>query len=154
MAEEARQTVLTAAMRLLAVREHSQQELHRKLVQKGHPAELVTDVIRELGAQRLQSDERFVESFISSKRARGQGPKRIQLELQQHNIPVEMTETHLDIQNPDWQRCAEEVRRKKFGADIPEDYPARMKQAKFLEYRGFTHQQIFAILREDEMALT
>lgn len=154
MAEEARQTVLTAAMRLLAAREHSQQELQRKLVQKGHPANIVTDVIEQLAAQRLQSDARFVENFISSKRARGQGPKRIQLELQQHNIPAEMIEMHLDMQHPDWQRCAEDVRRKKFGADIPEDYPARMKQAKFLDYRGFTHQQIFAILREDEMALS
>ncbi len=154
MADDARQTVLTAAMRLLAAREHSRQELQRKLLQKGHPVEVVADVIQQLTSQRLQSDARFVENFISSKRARGQGPKRIQLELQQHNIPVEMMEMYLDMQHPDWQRCAEEVRRKKFGADIPDDYPSRMRQAKFLEYRGFTHQQIFAILRADEMALS
>jgi regulatory protein len=151
MADE-RNTVLMAAMRLLAAREHSRQELIRKLVLKGHPEHIVQDVVAQLVSQHLQSDARFIENFINSKRTRGQGPIRIQLELQQHQLPAGLVEEYLDSRDPLWQRSAEVVRRKKFGADLPSEYTERMRQAKFLEYRGFTHQQIFAILRDDELS--
>lgn len=152
MAKE-RQNALAGAMRLLATREHSQHELQRKLTQKGHAAEWVDEVITQLSAQDLQSDERFVETFINSRRERGQGPKRIQIELQQHQIPPDMIESYLDASDPNWHAAAEKVRSKKFGGAIPNDYKARMQQAKFLEYRGFSHQQIFAIL-DEEIALS
>ena len=146
---DARNAVLAGAMRLLATREHSQSELKRKLIQKGHAAELIDEVIAQLIAQRLQSDERFVENFINSHRERGQGPTRIQLELQQHQIASDIIATHLNARDALWHEYAEKVRRKKFGAAIPDDYQERMRQAKFLEYRGFTHQQIFGLLDED-----
>ena len=143
---EARQGVLAGAMRLLAAREHSQHELRRKLMQKGHAPMLVDEVLTQLHAQGLQSDARFVENFINSRRERGQGPARIQLELQQHQIAPEIIQAQLDSRDAIWRDCAEQVRRKKFGAALPDDYATRMRQAKFLEYRGFTHQQIFALL--------
>jgi len=146
---EARHAVLAGAMRLLATREHSQHELRRKLTQKGHAPVLIDDVMAQLIAQGLQSDARFVDAFINSRRERGQGPTRIQLELQQHQIAPELIQAHLDPRDASWREYAEKVRCKKFGAAIPDDFPARMRQAKFLEYRGFTHQQIFALLAEE-----
>jgi len=154
MVDETRNKVLTAAMRLLAAREHSQQELLRKLVQKGHTAGQVAEVIEQLASQGLQSDIRFVENFINSRRARGQGPRRIQLDLAQHQIPADVVERLLNSRSPVWQQHAEAVRHKKFGAGIPDDYADRMRQAKFLEYRGFTSEQIFAILRQDDLAVS
>lgn len=148
MANE-RNDALAGAMRLLATREHSQHELRRKLTQKGHAAEWVDEVIAQLSAQDLQSDERFVETFINSRRERGQGPTRIQLELQQHQIAPELIANYLDARDAIWHDVAEKVRSKKFGDDLPDDYKERMRQAKFLEYRGFTHQQIFASLDEE-----
>ena len=143
---EAHHAVLAGAMRLLATREHSQQELRRKLIQKGHEPALIDVVMAQLIAQGLQSDARFVDNFINSRRERGQGPTRIQLELQQHQIAPDIIQAQLEPRDPLWRECAEKVRRKKFGAAIPDDYLERMRQAKFLEYRGFTHQQIFALL--------
>ena len=143
---EAHQAVLAGAMRLLATREHSQHELRRKLIQKGHAPELIDEVMAQLRAQGLQSDARFVENFINSRRERGKGPTRIQLELQQHQIAADIIQAQLEPRASIWRDYAEKARRKKFGAAIPADYPARMRQAKFLEYRGFTHQQIFALL--------
>ena len=143
---EAINDVLAGAMRLLATREHSQHELRRKLIQKGHDPILIDEVMAQLIAQGLQSDARFVDNFINSRRERGQGPTRIQLELQQHQIAADVIQAQLDPRDPLWRECAEKVRRKKFGTTIPDDYPVRMRQAKFLEYRGFTHQQIFALL--------
>lgn len=139
--------VLAGAMRLLAAREHSQHELRRKLGQKGHEASDIEETIEQLIAQGLQSDERFVESFVNSYRERGKGPKRIRLELSQHQLAVELIDSYLDERDEIWKASAVQVKLKKFGDEPASDYPQQMKQAKFLEYRGFTHEQISAALK-------
>ena len=138
---------LAGAMRLLAVREHSQHELQRKLKQKGHEIDSAEQAIEQLAEQNIQSDERFVESFVNSHQRRGKGPQRIQLELQQHQLAEELIEQYLDLSDVMWQDSAAEVRTKKYGDELPDDYNEKMKQAKFLEYRGFTHDQIFSALK-------
>jgi regulatory protein len=135
-------------MRLLATREHSQHELRRKLKQKGHAASDIEDVIEQLVAQRLQSDERFVDSFVNSYRERGKGPKRIRLELQQHQLPDELVEKYLDERDETWKKVAWQVKSKKFGSEQPDDFQQHVKQARFLEYRGFTQEQISAVLKD------
>jgi len=145
---EAINDALAGAMRLLAAREHSQHELRRKLTQKGHELDAAEQAIAKLAEQDIQSDERFVENFINSHRRRGKGPTRIQLELQQHQLAEYLVEQYLDSSDEVWRESAAEVRSKKFGDDCPEDYQAKMKQATFLEYRGFTHDQIFSVLKE------
>lgn len=141
---------LAGAMRLLAAREHSQHELRRKLGQKGHEAAFIEKAIDQLASQDLQSDERFVESFINSYRARGKGPTRIRMALQQHQLADELLEGHLDERDVIWNEFALQVKLKKFGHARPEDFQQKMKQAKFLEYRGFTHEQISMVLNENE----
>jgi len=41
------------------------------------------------------------------------------------------------------------VRRKRFGAEPPRDFHERAKQARFLQYRGFTSDQVRAALELD-----
>ncbi|MGD8784214.1 MAG: regulatory protein RecX [Thioalkalispiraceae bacterium] len=139
--------VLAGAMRLLAAREHSQHELRRKLSQKGHATEDIERAIEQLAAQNLQSDARFVESFVNSHRQRGKGPKRIRLELQQHQLAEGLVDEYLNERDDAWKESALEVKLKKFGEALPDDFQQQMKQAKFLEYRGFTHEQISAVLK-------
>jgi regulatory protein len=141
--------ILASAMRLLATREHSTAELRRKLVQKGGDAQAVEAVLLELKAQNLLSDARFTESFINARRERGQGPLRIQRELQEHQIEAELVERYLDPRDPLWLVQAGKVREKKFGTRLPDDYKEKMQQARFLEYRGFSHELIRQLLRED-----
>ena len=140
--------VLAGAMRLLATREHSQHELRRKLSQKGHDTSDIERAIEQLVAQKLQSDERFVESFIKSHRERGKGPKRIRLELQQHKLADGLVEMYLDENDDAWKELARTVKSKKFGDKKPDDFQQQVKQARFLEYRGFTHDQISAVLKD------
>jgi len=143
---EALNQALAGAMRLLATREHSQHELRRKLSQKGHEPEPIEESLQQLAQQDLQSDDRFVESFVRSHRDRGKGPQRIFMELQQH-VDESLIEKYLDRQDTSWFDSAAQVRAKKYGDRLPVDYKEQMKQAKFLEYRGFTHEQIFSILK-------
>jgi regulatory protein len=79
-------TVEAAAMRLLVGREHSIEELRRKLTRKGYPPEFIEPVIQKLAGKRLVSDERFTTSFVHHHAKRGQGPVRIRAALRQQGI--------------------------------------------------------------------
>lgn len=142
--------IRAAAMRLLAAREHSTSELRRKLGQKGFASDPVEAVLADLTREKLLSDERFVEAFISSRRRRGQGPVRIQRDLQAHELDAELVAAWLDPADPDWLSAARAVREKKFGNAPADDFQEKMRQARFLEYRGFSHEQIQRVLKDDE----
>lgn len=148
--DKAELEIYQRAIRLLSSREHSRLQLFRKLTDKGFDAELVNDVLEQLAQQNLQSDERFTEGFIHSRILRGQGPIRIQLELHERGSSDELIDQHLDFSAPLWSARAEEVRRKRFGDALPEDYQTRAKQARFLQYRGFTPEQIRQALGQND----
>ena len=131
-----------AAMNLLARREHSRQELQRKLVNKGFEPRDVVQVLAALSGEGLLSDERFTEAFISSRLQRGSGPMKIAMELQQRGISDELVKAHLDERDAQWTQRAIEVRVKRFGPSPPNDFRERARQMRFLQYRGFTMSQI------------
>ena len=134
------------AIRLLAMREHSQAELQRKLVQKGFNAAAVAQTLQGLIAQNLLSDARFTEAFVQSRRERGSGPVKIQAELQQRGIDNTLVSHYLDFRDLAWLEQAEKVRQKKFGQARPDEYNQKMQQARFLANRGFSHEQIRQVL--------
>jgi regulatory protein len=141
--------VEAAAVRLLARREHSTGELRRKLLSRGHAAEMVDPVLEKLGGKRLVSDDRYVASFVHHHARRGQGPIRIRAELRQQGIPHERIEQEFQSAGTDWRQLAAEVRRRKFGTARPRSRGERAKQARFLQYRGFDADQIRAALSFD-----
>jgi regulatory protein len=143
------QAVEAAAMRLLARREHSRAELARKLRARGAPSELVEPALDALAGRRLQSDERYAETLVNSRVGRGQGPVRIRRELAEQGVAPAEIEAALEAAGADWAGLAREVRRRRFGAGTPVDWRERARQARFLEYRGFTSEQIRAALDEE-----
>ena len=74
------------AVRLLAGREHARGELITKLGQRGWTPSQCEQIIEELVADGLQSDERFAESFVRARTQKAYGPVRIRAELQQRGI--------------------------------------------------------------------
>ncbi|HEY7378812.1 MAG TPA: regulatory protein RecX [Steroidobacteraceae bacterium] len=135
---------------MLGRRDFSAGELTRRLAERGYDADAVAPVLEELAGKRFLDDERFIENFISYHAARGQGPIRIAVELRQRCVSSEAIERHLDAVT-DWRERASLARRKKFGSKIPRDFKARAKQARFLEYRGFSAEHVRAAL-EGEVA--
>lgn len=129
---------------LLARREHSQHELQQKLQARGFAETAIGAVMNGLAAAGLQSDNRFAESYLHARAQKGYGPIRISNELNQRGVTIEVIATAMDRANCDWQALAEQVRQKKFGAAIPKDPVASTKQIRFLQYRGFTSDQIRA----------
>lgn len=142
--------VEAAAVRLLARREHSVEELSRKLQSKGHSAAVVETVVAKLRDKKLVSDDRYSSSLVRHRAQRGQGPIRIRAELRQQGITDEAIEAQMKAPDLDWNAIAAAARQRKFGANLPRSMPERAKQTRFLQYRGFSSDQIRAALKSDE----
>ncbi len=141
--------VEAAAVRLLSRREHSTEELKRKLASKGYPEANIATVLEKLGKKKWVSDERFAANYVHHHARRGQGPVRIRAELRQQGITDTQIQQEMAGGQQDWNGLAAEVRRRKFGAELPRSAAERAKQARFLQYRGFNSDQIRAALKFD-----
>jgi regulatory protein len=93
----------------------------------------------------MLSDDRFVTAFISQHSQRGHGPGRIRAELRQRGVEPEVIDGHLRSAEVDWDAIATQVRERKFRAS-PASRAERAKQSRFLQYRGFTTEQIRAAM--------
>jgi len=131
-------------MDYLARREHSRDELCRKMGKVGFDPTVALDAIEQLQKDGLQSDRRFVEAFVQSRISQGKGPTRIQVDLSQRGIGDSMIREALDEVEQDWFALARETRQKKFCCDDPIDFQGKARQMRFLQYRGFEPDQIQA----------
>lgn len=131
---------------LLARREHSRLELQQKLVQKGFDADLSKKIIADLAEEGLQSDDRFVESYIRMRTNSGFGPIRIRYELKNKGIADEKIHQSVTLADKHWFDNAGKVLSKKFDYIDHDDIAMKSKQVRFLQYRGFTQDQIKSAL--------
>lgn len=138
------------AMDLLARREYAEGELRQKLAAKGNPPEAVAEVVAQLCEEGLVSDERFTEAFVRSRMNSGYGPLRIQAELRERGVNDKIHAIYLDFGDTQWLELAAQVRQKRFGPGAAGDYKERARQARFLQYRGFTSDQARQVLNGDE----
>ncbi len=127
-------------MDLLARREHSHLELRTKLSAREFSAEEVEAAVTGLSNEGLLSDQRFTESFVAARLRKGQGPLKIRAELGRRGIEGSVIDESLS--GVDWDGYAREARARKFGAAPPAEYREAARQARFLEGRGFTAEQI------------
>lgn len=139
------------AMNYLARREHSRRELEQKLARKEFDESEISAALDRLVEDDLLSDARFAESFVNARKQRGSGPLKIQAELKLRGVNEEIVSQYLDLQDAGWYERAHEVRCKRFGEALPGEYEQRMRQARFLQQRGFNHEQINAALKKERV---
>ena len=137
------------AMDCLARREHGEQELARKLLARGFAPDLVETAIHSLIADGLLSDRRFVEAFVYSRYQKGSGPQKIHAELRQRGIDDGLISVCLETVEELWLERLREVREKKFGPGLPRAFSERNRQMRFLQQRGFTSEQIYAVFKDE-----
>lgn len=137
------------AARVLARREHARGELARKLARRGFDSTEIDDALDRLASDGYLSDERFTEQFVRGRFERGAGPARIRSELNQRGVADGLIDDALDDYASEWLQRVREVRRKRFGDAIPSEYRERARQARFLQSRGFTADQIGRELNDD-----
>ncbi len=135
-------------MDYLSRREHSRQELIRKLSQREAELSLIEEVVDELSAEGLQSDKRFCESYVCGRLQRGYGPLYIKQALQQRGLEDFVIQEVMAAQEEAWQDGLWKAWQKRFGAEVPSEPKARARQMRFLQQRGFTSGQINQMFKE------
>ena len=136
------QSLTARAVNLLARREHSQTELRTKLLKAEFDINEINDVLDKLAAKDIQSDTRFAENYIRYRAQRGYGSQKINLELKERGVDKQTIVNAIQEAEIDWFDLAISARRKRFGEQVPDNIKDRAKQQRFLQYRGFTHEQI------------
>ena len=144
-----KQSVTARAVSLLARREHSQAELRAKLAKADFDTDQIDQTLEQLSQSDIQSDARFAENYLRYRAQRGYGSQKIKLELKQRGLDNDVISTVIAESELDWFELANAARLKKFGETPPENINERMKQQRFLQYRGFSHDQINESLNSD-----
>ncbi len=144
------------AERLLARREYGVAELHARLLNKwsgqGGAGERVGVLIEALQSEGSLSDERFVESFVRSRRIRFQGPAKIKAELRQRRVPEAIIAAGLRQDSGEWTALATAWLSRQCAGSL--NYAERAKYYRRMLNRGFTHQQAMdALSRESDSLL-
>ena len=140
--------VYEAALRYLSRREYSCWELAQKLRQNCRDQTVLDEVQQRVQSLGYQSDERYAMMILRSLYARGSGPDKARQKLQQSRIASTLIQQSLTEFDGDWFELAAQVRAKRFGTEVPEDFQDRAKQMRFLAGRGFSRDQIGFALGE------
>ena len=134
------------ALKALARREHSRQELQARLqpfAEDAHELEFVLDDLEKRG---WLSEARFVEQLTTVRRRRF-GAARILHELREKGVSesaLAAAQSRLKDSEVD---AARAVWKKKFGS-LPTTLEERAKQARFLASRGFSAEIVHAVLKK------
>lgn len=133
--------LLDRAVRILAVRDHSEQELRRKLAApvmgKNGPEEIDATaedydrVVAWCYEHHYLDDERFIVRFIASRSRKGYGPVRIRQELNQKGIARESTEKAMRECEIDWCARARDQATRKYGEPLPGAFSEKVKIQRF-----------------------
>ncbi|HEX8754984.1 MAG TPA: regulatory protein RecX [Steroidobacteraceae bacterium] len=142
------QALRAAALTLLARRDWLTCELGAKLQASGADGQATAALIAELLEEHLLDDARYAERYVASRAERGQGPLRIAADLGSLGASRELIDAAI-ASGPDWRAVAGAVRRRKFGAAPPDSWAEKARQARFLQYRGFSSDHIRAATGAD-----
>ncbi len=142
-----------AGVAWLARRDYCSTELAQKLSVQGFERAAVAAALDALRERHYLDDERYARQFVAYRAGRGQGPRRIARELAELGLPAGLAEAAVEA-GGDWAQLARAVRIRRFGAALPPLWPDKARQARFLQYRGFSNDHIRAALGPDATAET
>lgn len=129
------------ALALLVRREHSRQELTRKLLARGIGEADVVAAVGTMAQAGWQDDGRFACSLARTRATAGYGPLRIRAELASHGLGGDAIEGAFvalaDAGEDDWCSRARELIRRRFGSSLHGTPSVQRKAADFLIRRGF-----------------
>ncbi|WP_148862385.1 regulatory protein RecX [Marinobacter fonticola] len=140
------------ALKLLARREHSRQELRLKLMQRKLTPEVIDPVLDDYESEGWLDDARFADVYARQRMDMGYGPLRIESELQQRGV-FRRPDCLAGVSESQWAEKAIQARRRRFGlSGEPLVWDERMRQARFLAQRGYTGEQAERALEAREEA--
>ncbi len=148
MAMRQKPSLKARALRLLARREHSREELRRKLAAHAGEDDDVEALLAELVQRGWLSDARFAEQAIRT-RARRFGPLKLAQQLRAKGLDEETIARGFRAAAADAGSSLASVWRSRFGARAG-DAREHARQVRFLQGRGFALDDVLGFLRTVE----
>ena len=136
------------AVALLARRDLPSGELRDRLAARGFGPEATAAALAALAAEGALDDERYAHNYVAYHAGRGRGPLRIGADLRARGLSAEVIDAAL-AEGPDWHAAAAAARARRFGKAAPADWREKARQARFLQYRGFSADHIRAATGAD-----
>lgn len=131
-----------AAIQLLSRRDHGEYELFQKLSVKGYEDGDIESAIAFCKECRYLDDVRFAKSQIRQHVYKGHGERRIRQELSQKRVSESVIDEAMAEEEVDWFELAKTTAEKKFRNGKSADPKEYAKQVRFLQYRGYSFEQI------------
>jgi len=131
---------------VLARREHTRQELERKLAPHAPDPDELVAILDDFERRGWLSERRFVEQVVHARRRRF-GVSRIRQELVAKGVSEALVDETLAGLAGGEDAAAREIWRKKFG-EPPRSAAERARQIRFLQGRGFTLDTIMRVLKQ------
>ena len=138
--------ILHTAIDLLSRRDHAIKELIRKLAQRDYPQDGIDEVITYLIDNDYLCERRYAESLIRRRVNKGYGKHYIFQELNQNGIERYLAMEVAENLEIDWYHLAQRTYDKRFGTTKIEDQKEKAKRIRFLQYRGFSSEEIMSAL--------
>jgi len=139
------------ALGLLVRREHSRQELTRKLLARGITEDEAVAAVDRMSEAGWQDDGRFACSLARTRVAAGYGPLWIRSELASHGLGGAAIEGAFaalaESGEDDWTARARDLVRRRYGAVAQLSIVQQRKAGDFLARRGFDGNCIRAATR-------
>ena len=138
------------ALQLLAGREHSRQELKRKLARHADENDDVDALLDDFERRGWLCEARFVEQAVRTK-SRKYGPLKIVHQLREKGVGEEAISAGMRLAATGERETLASVWRSRFGSPA-QDAAQKAKQVRFLQGRGFRLDDIVKFLREAKQA--
>lgn len=136
------------ALKALARREHTRQELQAKLQPFAEDPDELEPLLDDLEKRGWLSEARFVEQLTTVRRRRF-GAARILHELREKGVSDTALAAAQSLLKDGEVDAARAVWKKKFGS-LPTTLEERAKQSRFLASRGFSAEVVRKVLRHEE----
>lgn len=130
---------------MLARRDHSVDELKKKLLKKSDNTALVNSIINAFIENHFLDDARLAELLTQAKYRQGLGPQRIKGLLQKKALSHEAVQKAFS--DSEWRAGLATTWSKRF-TEKPKDNKSYQQQARYLQYRGFSLETINRFLRD------
>jgi len=139
---------MSAAVTLLARRDFCCAELALRLSSQGFDQQAIGSTVEELLDRHYLDDARYARQFVILHAERGRGPVRIRHDMAALGVKEQEIDSAL-AERTDWANRAQLLRARRFGPEPPHDWAEKARQARFLQYRGFSNDDIRSALDVD-----
>ena len=138
--------VRDVAMRLLARREHSREELRIKLIQRGFEISSIGPILAELIEEDSLSDARYAQALMSHRSQGGYGPLYIRRELKERGVTPDLIESTFAQADVSWDDVAKGRYQSRFSNQPVGSFKEWARRAAYMQRRGFGKSAIRRVL--------